>query len=189
MMNCQNILSLSSHWMIGSFRDPQVYARPQIADMMDQAIAEGCSADEAEARAMEQVKKLGGELLGDWAGEKQQRSVAESRRKNPSAIKHIKKVKWFTTFRAGRGDGTIAAAGAGAGGVAALLPKRRSAASGLFAPAAAGTGGLWCGKRLLPAPPSDEGHYRIEVPDSTGTPTNFRIRTENKDSPCPVARR
>jgi hypothetical protein len=71
---------------------PQVYARLQkIADMMDQAIAEGCTADEAEARAMEQIQKLGGELLGDWAGEKQQRSVAESRRENPSAIKHIKK--------------------------------------------------------------------------------------------------
>ena len=71
---------------------PQVYARLQkIADMMDQAIAEGCTADQAEARAMEQVQKLGGELLGDWANEKQQRSVAESRRKNPSAIKHIKK--------------------------------------------------------------------------------------------------
>ena len=71
---------------------PQVYARLQkIADMMDQAIAEGCTADEAEARAMEQIQKLGGELLGDWAREKEQRSVAESRRENPSAIKHIKK--------------------------------------------------------------------------------------------------
>ena len=71
---------------------PQMYARLQrIADMMDQAIAEGCTADEAEARAMEQIQKLGGELLGDWASEKQQRSVAESRRENPSAIKHIKK--------------------------------------------------------------------------------------------------
>ena len=71
---------------------PQVYTRLQkIADMMDQAIAEGCTADEAETRAMEQIQKLGGELLGDWAGEKQQHSVAESQRENPSAIKHIKK--------------------------------------------------------------------------------------------------
>jgi L-serine deaminase len=71
---------------------PQVYARLQrIADMMDEAIAEGCTADEAEAQAMEQIQKLGGELLGDWASEKQQRSVAESQRENPSASKHIKK--------------------------------------------------------------------------------------------------
>ena len=71
---------------------PQVYERLQkIADMMDQAMVEGCTADEAEALAMEQIQKLGGELLGDWASEKQQRSVAESQRENPSAIKHIKK--------------------------------------------------------------------------------------------------
>ena len=71
---------------------PQVYARLQkIADMLDQALAEGCTADEAESRAMEQIQKLGGELLGDWASEKQQRSVTESQRENPSAIKHIKK--------------------------------------------------------------------------------------------------
>ena len=71
---------------------PQVYARLQrIADLMDQAIAEGCTADEAESRAMEQLQKLGVELLGDWAREQQQRSEAESRRENPSAIKHIKK--------------------------------------------------------------------------------------------------
>ena len=71
---------------------PQVYKRLQkIADMMDQAIVEGCTADEAEARAMEQIQKLGGELLGDWASEQQQRSVTESRAENPSAIKHIKK--------------------------------------------------------------------------------------------------
>jgi hypothetical protein len=71
---------------------PQVYARLQkIADLMDQAIAQGCTADEAEAGAMEQIQKLGGELLGDWANERQQRSVAESQRENPSAIKHIKK--------------------------------------------------------------------------------------------------
>jgi hypothetical protein len=71
---------------------PQVYERLQkIADMMDHAMGEGCTADEAETLAMEQIQKLGGELLGDWASEKQQRSVAESRRENPSAIKHIKK--------------------------------------------------------------------------------------------------
>jgi len=71
---------------------PQVYERLQkIADMMDQAIIDGCTADEAEARTIEQIQKLGGELLGDWANEKQQHSVRESQRENPSAIKHIKK--------------------------------------------------------------------------------------------------
>ena len=46
---------------------PHVYARlQQIADMMDEAIARGCTADEAEARAMEQIQQLGRELLTDW---------------------------------------------------------------------------------------------------------------------------
>jgi|GEM_PF-1918140 len=71
---------------------PHVYERLQkIADMMDQAIADGCTADDAEARTIEQIQKLGGELLGDWANEKQQHRVRESQRENPSAIKHIKK--------------------------------------------------------------------------------------------------
>ena len=71
---------------------PQVLARFHcIADMMDQAMADGCTADQAEARTIEQIQKLGGEVLGDWASEKQQHSVTESQRENPSAIKHIKK--------------------------------------------------------------------------------------------------
>src|SRR5206468_292537 len=57
---------------------------------MDQALAEGCTVDEAEARAMEQVQKLGAEMLGVWADEKQQRCVTESQRDNPLVIKHLK---------------------------------------------------------------------------------------------------
>lgn len=71
---------------------PHTYERlQQIADMMDEAIAKGCSADEAEAMAIEQIGKLGGELLSDWAQQKQQQSVEQSQKENPSAIRHIKK--------------------------------------------------------------------------------------------------
>jgi hypothetical protein len=73
-------------------RRPQVLARlHRIADLMDQAIAEGCTADEAEARAIEQVRLLGRELLEDWAQEKQLHSLAQARVEHPQAIKHIKK--------------------------------------------------------------------------------------------------
>ena len=52
---------------------PHTYKRLQeIADQMDQAIAEGATADEAEAMAIEQIQKLGGEMLTDWAEAKQQ---------------------------------------------------------------------------------------------------------------------
>lgn len=38
-----------------------------IADMVDQAVEEGCTADEAEARTIEQIRKLGQEVLTEWA--------------------------------------------------------------------------------------------------------------------------
>jgi L-serine deaminase len=71
---------------------PHTYERlQQIADMMDQAIAEGSTADEAEALAIEQIEKLGRELLTDWGEQKQQQSLEQSQKENPSAVRHIKK--------------------------------------------------------------------------------------------------
>jgi hypothetical protein len=71
---------------------PHVLARfHSIADMMDQAVAAGCTADEAEERAIEQVRRLGGELLGDWAQEQQEGSLARARDQYPQSTKHIKK--------------------------------------------------------------------------------------------------
>ena len=71
---------------------PQVYARlQQIADMMDKAMAEGCTADQAEAMTVEQIRKLGGELLKDWAEEKHTRSVEQAQQEHPQAIRHAKK--------------------------------------------------------------------------------------------------
>ena len=73
-------------------RRPHVLARFHlIADMMDQAVAAGCTADEAETRAIEQVQHLGRELLGDWAQEQQEGSLARARDQHPQATKHIKK--------------------------------------------------------------------------------------------------
>lgn len=71
---------------------PHVLARfHSIADMLDQSLAAGCTADAAEARAIEQVRQLGQELLGDWAQEKQVASLERARRQHPKAVKHIKK--------------------------------------------------------------------------------------------------
>ena len=63
----------------------------EIADMVDQAIAEGCSADEAEDRAVEQIRKLGKELLTDWAEEKQRASVTQAQEKHGNLVRHKKK--------------------------------------------------------------------------------------------------
>jgi L-serine deaminase len=71
---------------------PQVYARlQQIADMMDQAMAQGCTADQAEAMTVEQIRKLGGELLSDWAEDKHTRSVEQAQQEHPQSIRHAKK--------------------------------------------------------------------------------------------------
>lgn len=71
---------------------PHTYRRLQeIADQMDQAIANGATADEAEAMAIEQIQKLGGEMLADWAEAKQQQVLKQTRATHPQSIKHIKK--------------------------------------------------------------------------------------------------
>ena len=71
---------------------PHTYERlHQIADMMEQAIADGASADEAEALAVEQIRRLGGELLRDWAEARHDQAVEQARLKQPGAQKHKKK--------------------------------------------------------------------------------------------------
>ena len=71
---------------------PHTYRRLQaIADQMDEAIASGATADEAEAMAIEQIQKLGGEMLADWAEAKQQQALKQAQASHPESIKHIKK--------------------------------------------------------------------------------------------------
>jgi hypothetical protein len=71
---------------------PHTYRRLQeIADQMDQAIAHGATADEAEAMAIEQIRRLGGEMLADWAEARQQQALKQAQAAHPESIKHIKK--------------------------------------------------------------------------------------------------
>lgn len=71
---------------------PHVLARlHDIADMMDQAIAGGATADEAEERVIEQLRRLGADVLSDYALQKHNQSLERARSENPHASKHIKK--------------------------------------------------------------------------------------------------
>ena len=71
---------------------PQSYERLQaIADMMEASIAAGCSADEAEERAIEEIRKLGNALMSDWAQGAQQQSLEVAKAQHPEASQHIKK--------------------------------------------------------------------------------------------------
>ena len=71
---------------------PEVRQRlHEIADMMDKAMENGATADEAEAMAIEQIQQLGAAVLTDWARAKAERSLKKAEEKNPSALRHIKK--------------------------------------------------------------------------------------------------
>jgi len=62
-----------------------------IADLIDQAVAEGCTAHQAEARAIEQIRKLGQEVLLDWAEKSESNACQQAQAENPKLIKYGKK--------------------------------------------------------------------------------------------------
>lgn len=62
-----------------------------IADMIDQAVAEGCTVHQAEARAMEQIRKLGQEVLTDWAEKSEPEMRQRAQAENPQLINYGKK--------------------------------------------------------------------------------------------------
>ena len=62
-----------------------------IADMVDQAVQEGCTADEAEARAIEQIRKLGQEILTEWAEKAAPQASQKARAQDARLIKSGKK--------------------------------------------------------------------------------------------------
>jgi hypothetical protein len=63
-----------------------------IADTIDQAVAEGCSAHEAEARAIEQIRQLGQEVLTDWAEKSEEAVHRKALRQDPRLRGYKKKV-------------------------------------------------------------------------------------------------
>ena len=62
-----------------------------IADMIDQAVAEGWTAHEAEARAIEQIRKLGNEVLTDWAKKAEPDARRQAQAENAQLIHYGKK--------------------------------------------------------------------------------------------------
>ena len=78
--------------------DQRFAERPQlrrrllsIADMIDQAVAEGCTAHEAEARTIEQIRKLGNEILTDWAENSEPDAVVKAQQKDAQLRPYRKK--------------------------------------------------------------------------------------------------
>jgi len=51
----------------------------EISDMIDTLVAQGCTAHEAEAKAIEQIRKLGNGLLTEWAEKAEAAAIAKAR--------------------------------------------------------------------------------------------------------------
>lgn len=63
----------------------------RIVDQMEQAIANGATADEAEEMAIKQINELGRAMMTDWAKARHDLSVEEVRQEKPSTIRDSKK--------------------------------------------------------------------------------------------------
>lgn len=63
----------------------------EIADMIDELVAQGCTAHEAEARAIEEIRKLGQGILTEWAEQSESAAVAKARAQNPKLQPYRKK--------------------------------------------------------------------------------------------------
>ena len=58
---------------------------------MEQSIAQGMSADEAEERFISEMRKLGLAMMNQWAKEANQKSEQELPKERPEAVRHTKK--------------------------------------------------------------------------------------------------
>lgn len=73
-------------------RHPEMYEQMhRIADEMEQAIASGMTADEAEQMAIKRINELGRAMLTDWAKARHEGTVEQVRQEKPSVIRDAKK--------------------------------------------------------------------------------------------------
>ena len=63
----------------------------EISDLIDRLVAQGCTAHEAEATAIEQIRRLGNGILTEWAEKSEQAAVAKARAKETKLQPYRKK--------------------------------------------------------------------------------------------------
>lgn len=63
----------------------------EIARMIDESVAQGCTAHEAEARAIEEIRQLGNAILSEWAGKSESAAVTKARAQDPRLQPYRKK--------------------------------------------------------------------------------------------------
>lgn len=71
-----------------------------VADLIDQAVAQGCTAHEVETRAVEQIRQLGNEVLTDWAEKSEPAAQRQAQEENPKLILYgkAKLLTWHSTY-------------------------------------------------------------------------------------------
>ena len=63
----------------------------EIADLLDELVAQGCTAHEAEARAIQEIRKLGQGILTEWAEKSEAAAVVQARAQDRSSARTEKK--------------------------------------------------------------------------------------------------
>ena len=63
----------------------------EISDMIDALVAQGCTAHEAEAKASEEIRKLGHGIFTEWAEKSQAAALAKARATDPKLRPYRKK--------------------------------------------------------------------------------------------------
>jgi len=63
----------------------------EISDMIDTLVAQGCTAHEAEAKAIDQIRKLGNGILTEWAERSESSAAAQARANDPKLRPYGKK--------------------------------------------------------------------------------------------------
>lgn len=63
----------------------------EIADMIDELVAQGCTAHEAEVRAIEEIRKLGNGILTQWAEKSEAAALAQARAQDSKLQPYRKK--------------------------------------------------------------------------------------------------
>jgi hypothetical protein len=63
----------------------------EISDMIEELVAQGCTAHEAEAKAIEEIRKLGNGILTEWAEKSESAAVAKARAQDPKLQPYRKK--------------------------------------------------------------------------------------------------
>jgi hypothetical protein len=63
----------------------------EISDMIDSLVAQGCTAHEAEARAIQEIRRLGNGILTEWADKSQKAAVDKACAQDPKLQPYRKK--------------------------------------------------------------------------------------------------